>query len=238
VFVRCALFGVILLVTGCKSVVGSSCEKGEARCVDGQRALVCQGQQFIETPCRGPNGCRSEAKGTACDVRANRTGDRCSTDEEGAAACADAVTLVACRRGAYVRAACRGKKGCVEESGHALCDATLAERGEACAAEEKKACSVDGKQVLVCSDGQMQPRYACRGARGCAVSSGKLDCDQSRAALRDVCDVASEGSFSCSEDEKSLLRCTGGSFVADETCKHGQVCVTEAGSTRCAKRQK
>lgn len=234
---RRELFGALsLLLGGCKPSVGSSCDQGEARCLDAHRALVCQSEQFIETPCRGPDGCRAEAKGTACDVRANRAGDPCSTDEEGAAACADATTLVACRGGAYVRATCRGKKGCVEEGGHALCDTTLAERGEVCATEEKKACALDGKQVLACHDGRMQPRYECRGARGCSVHSGKLDCDQSRAAVRDACDVASEGSFSCSEDEKSLVRCTGGSFVADETCKQGQVCVTEVGSTRCAKR--
>ena len=206
--------------------------------MDGQRALVCQGEKFVETPCRGANGCRQEEKGTACDVRANKAGDACSTDEEGAAVCGDATTLVACRRGAYVRAACRGKKGCVEENGHALCDATVAERGAACATEEKKACSVDGKQVLACSDGQMQPRYECRGERACSVVSGKIDCDQSVATLRDACDVASEGSFACSEDGKSLVRCSGGSFVADETCKHGQVCLTESGGTRCAKPQK
>jgi hypothetical protein len=237
--VRGALVGAVFLVfVGCKPGVGSSCDEGEARCLDGQRALVCQSEHFIETPCRGPNGCRAEAKGTACDVRANKTGDSCSSDEEGAAVCADANTLVACRRGAYVRAACRGKKGCVEENGHALCDATVAERAEACAEEERKACSVDGKQVLACSEGQMQPRYECRGARGCAVTSGKIDCDQSVAALRDGCDVSSEGSFACAEDAKSLVRCTGGSFIADEICKHGQLCVAEAGGMRCAKPQK
>jgi hypothetical protein len=233
------LFGALFFgFAGCKPSVGSSCDKGEARCLDGQRALVCQSEHFIETPCRGPKGCRSEAKGTACDVRSNRAGDSCSTDEEGAAVCADGATLVACRRGAYVRVACRGKKGCVEENGHALCDATVAERGEACATEEKKACGVDARQVLACSDGQMQPRYDCRGPRGCAVTSGKIDCDQSTATLRDACDLASEGSFACSEDGARLVRCTGGSFVADETCKAGQVCVAEAGSTRCAKPQK
>lgn len=239
VIFRSALFGAALLVfVGCKPSVGSSCEKGEARCLDGQRALVCQAEKFIETPCRGANGCRQEPSGTACDVRANKAGDSCSKDEEGAAVCADASALVACRAGAYVRVACRGKKGCVEENGHALCDATVAARGEACATEEKKACSVDGKQVLACSDAQMQPRYECRGPRGCSLTSGKVDCDQSVAVLRDTCDVTSEGSFACSEDGKSLVRCGGGSFVLDEACKAGQVCVAEAGGTRCAKPQK
>ena len=236
---RRGLFGAVLLVVaGCKPGVGSSCEKGEARCLDGQRALVCQSEHFIETPCRGKSGCRLEPAGTACDVRGNKPGDSCSSDEEGAAVCADASTLVSCHKGAYVRVACRGKKGCVEENGHAMCDATVAAVGEACATDEKKACSVDGKTVLACSEGQMQARYDCRGARGCSVVSGKIDCDQSVAMLRDACDVASEGSFACSEDAKGLVRCAGGSFVADETCKHGQSCVAESGSTRCLKPEK
>jgi hypothetical protein len=220
---------------GCKPRVGSSCEKGEARCLDGQRALVCQAEKFIETPCRGKNGCRLEAERTACDVHGNQAGDACSTDEEGAAVCIDSNTLLACRQGAYVRSACRGKGGCVEEGGRAMCDATIAESGEPCAAEGKKACNVDGKRVLACTAGKMLDRYDCRGARGCSVVSGKIDCDVSIAKVGDACDSTSEGTFACSEDMKAIARCAGGRFVADETCKHGTKCLAEPGSTRCAK---
>jgi hypothetical protein len=226
---------VFLALFGCKPRAGSSCEKGEARCLDGQRALVCQEGKFIESPCRGKLGCRLEAERTACDIHGNRAGDPCSTDEEGAAVCSDASTLLSCHAGAYVASSCRGKKGCAEEGGRTLCDATVAESGEPCSAEGKKACSVDGKRVLACTSGKMEGAYECRGARGCSVVMGKLDCDVSIAKLGDACDKASEGTFACTEDMKAITRCSGGRFVADETCKHGTKCQADAGSTRCAK---
>jgi hypothetical protein len=226
---------VLLVFTGCKPGVGSSCEKGEARCIDGQRALVCQGEKFIETPCRGKKGCRLEAERTACDVSANQEGDACSTDEEGSAVCSDPSTLLACRKGTYVRTPCRGKGGCVEEVGRSLCDATVAESGEPCAVDGKKACSTDGKQVLACAAGTMTSLYDCRGGRGCSVTSGKIDCDLSIARVGDACDKTSEGTYACSEDSKAITRCAGGRFVADDTCKRGTKCLSEPGSTRCAK---
>ena len=114
----------------CKPGVGSSCDKGEARCVDPARALTCEAGRFIETPCRGKDGCRLLPEGTACDIRGNKEGDGCSKDEEGAAVCSDPATLVSCRAGAIVRSACRGKGGCTEEIGRAQCDASIAEAGE------------------------------------------------------------------------------------------------------------
>jgi hypothetical protein len=229
------LVAVSLSAFGCRPRVGSSCEKGEARCVDGQSALVCQDGKFIETPCRGKNGCRLEAEQTACDVHGNRAGDACSTDEEGSAVCLDASTLLSCHKGAYVSSPCRGKNGCVEENGRSACDATIAEPGESCVLEGKKACSVDGKRVLACVGGKLENNYECRGARGCSVVMGKLDCDISIARLGDACDKTSEGTFACSEDLKAITRCAGGRFVADETCKRGTKCLAEPGSTRCAK---
>lgn len=225
----------MLLALGCKPGVGSSCEKGESRCIDGTRALVCQAGRFIETPCRGKQGCRLEKELTACDVHENRDGDACSTDEEGAAVCVDAATLLACRSGRYVRVACRGQKGCTEAGGHAHCDATLGEAGDPCTVEGKKACSTDGKRVLACSSGSLRASYDCRGERGCSVSGSKLTCDSSVAKRGDACDKLSEGSYACTEDARALLRCSGGEFVPDETCKSGTRCLAEPGSTRCGR---
>lgn len=215
--------------------MGSSCEKGEARCLDGQRSLVCQAGKFIETPCRGKKGCRLEAERTACDVSGNQAGDACSTEEEGVGVCSDPNTLLSCRNGSYVATPCRGKRGCTEEAGRSLCDATVAEGGEPCATDSKKACSTDGKRVLACNAGKMEARYECRGARGCSVVTGKIDCDLSVAKVGDACDSTSEGSYACTEDMKSITRCAGGRFVADDTCKKGTKCLAEPGSTRCAK---
>lgn len=230
------LIGLVgLALVACKASVGSSCDKGEARCIDPGRALVCEERKFIETPCHGKLGCRLQPEGTACDVSGNKAGDRCSRDEEGAAVCADAETLLVCRGGATVRSPCRGKGGCVVEHGRAACDASIAEEGDACGAGSKGSCSVSGKEVLLCVGAAMKKTYDCRGERGCTVASGKIDCDQSVARLGDACDPRSEGSFSCSEDRKNIVKCAGGRYVADEKCKSGTECLAEPGSTRCGK---
>ncbi len=227
--------GAALAFAACKPAVGSSCDKGEARCLDPGRALLCEAGRFIESPCRGKNGCRLEPEGTACDVHENRDGDACSKDEEGAAVCADPTTLVSCRGGQYVRSPCRGKGGCVEEAGHTQCDASVAKPGDACAAAGKNACSVSGKEVLACADGKLDKSYDCRGERGCSVEAGKIDCDTSVARLGDACDPRSDGSFACTESGTAIVRCSAGQFVADETCKKGTRCLAEPGSTRCGK---
>jgi hypothetical protein len=227
-----------LALVACKPSVGSSCTKGEARCVDSGRALVCEDGKFIETPCAGKLGCRLQPEGTACDVHGNKAGDRCSKDEEGAAVCADAETLLVCRAGKTVRAACRGTGGCVEEHGRAACDASIAEAGDPCGAASKSSCSVSGKEVLACAGGAMKKVYECRGERGCTVASGKIDCDQSVARLGDGCDRRVEGTFACSEDRKNIVKCAGGRFIADEKCKAGTACLAEPGSTRCGKPEK
>jgi hypothetical protein len=227
-----------LALVACKPAVGSSCTKGEARCIDPGRALVCEAGKFIETPCAGKLGCRLQPEGTACDVHGNKAGDRCSKDEEGAAVCADSETLLVCRSGTTVRAACRGKDGCVEEHGRAACDASIAEAGDPCGAGSKSSCSVSGKEVLVCAGGAMKKTYECRGERGCTVASGKLDCDQTVAKLGDGCDRRLEGSVACSEDRKNIVKCALGRFVADEKCKAGTECLAEPGSIRCGKPDK
>jgi hypothetical protein len=238
-----SLFAAILGLAGlalvaCKPAVGSSCTEGEARCIDPGRALVCEQGKFIETPCSGKLGCRPLHEGTACDVHGNKAGDRCSKDEEGSAVCADTETMLVCRDGTTVRAACRGKGGCVEEHGRAACDATIAEAGDPCGAGSKSSCSVSGKAVLVCAGGAMKRTYECRGERGCTIASGKLDCDQTVATLGDGCDPRLEGSFACSEDRKGIVKCAAGRFVADEKCKAGTECLAEPGSTRCGKPDK
>jgi hypothetical protein len=149
--------------------------------------------------------------------------------------CADEKTLVACRRGKYARVPCRGPGGCEQESGNTRCDATIAEVGEPCAEDDKKACATDGRHVLACEGGRMRPKYECRGENGCRVAERKVNCDLSIARLGDVCDKLVEGTFACTEDAKAIVRCEGGKFVADEKCKGAARCLAEPGSTRCAK---
>ena len=223
----------------CKPSVGSSCDKGEARCIDGQRELVCQAGKFIETPCRGPGGCALTDKGTSCDFSGNRPGDLCSADEEGAATCANRDSLIACRAGLYGSLPCRGAHGCVQADGRAVCDTSLAEPDDACHDENLKACSSDGSQVLICMQGKMQRYYSCRGEAGCVSSAGKLSCDNSVAKQGDACDKKLEGqAYACSLDGAEILLCKGGAFVHDQSCKAGQKCSLEGGGTKCAPAKK
>jgi hypothetical protein len=229
---------VFLALVACKPGVGSRCDKGEARCIDKANALVCEAGRFIEAPCRGKNGCRLEVDRTACDVHGDNPGDACSTDDEGSAVCTSDKAMIACKKGRFVAVPCRGQHGCVEEGGRAECDETVAESGEACGHDGKKACSSDAKRVLTCAGGQTETRYQCRGERGCTVNQGKIDCDVSVARNGDACDTLFEGTFACTEDGAAIVKCNAGKFVPDETCKRGMRCLAEPGTTRCAKPEK
>jgi len=227
------------LAAACKPGVGSACDKGEARCIDGQRELACQAGNFIETPCRGPRGCATSDKGTSCDFSADKPGDPCSSDDEGAATCTAKDAMLACRGGRYTVVSCRGTRGCTDAEGRALCDTSVAELNDACKDETSKACASDGSQVLICKDHAMVPLYPCRGANGCTVTGGKLSCDTSLAKLGDACDKKLDGqAFSCTPDGASILACKGGAFALDQACKAGQKCRVEDTRTQCAKPDK
>jgi hypothetical protein len=232
--------GLLLCALGaCKPGVGSSCDKGDARCVDRGRALACQDGKFIETPCRGPGGCTLAGESVTCDVTHNRLGDACTTDDEGAASCAGADRMLLCRGGSYTFVPCRGPLGCADQGGRAFCDMSVAEAGDVCRESGIKACASDAKQVLVCKKGAMAPFFSCRGAAGCRSSAGKLACDTSIARTGDTCDAAMEGrAFSCTEDHGSILTCKGGGFVLDQKCKATESCEVDGSTTRCAKRAK
>jgi hypothetical protein len=219
----------------CTPSAGSSCEKGEARCIDGTRQLACQNGKFVETPCRGPGGCALGPEGTSCDFSKNRPGDACSSDDEGAALCAGPKQMIACRGGQYRLVSCHGPKGCTGESGYALCDQSVAELGDACKDDGKKACAADGKSVLVCRADKMERLFWCRGERGCSSAGGKLDCDLSLAIVGDPCDPTMEGSVSCSEDGSSTLVCKARQFAHDQACAPKTRCVAQGTTTRCEK---
>ena len=225
-----------LLVASCKKGPGSSCEKGEARCLDGQRQIVCQEGVYIETPCRGPLGCKQDTKGTSCDISQNRPGDPCSLEEQGSAACQNNKTMITCRSGQYVALGCGGPNGCERQGDRALCDRSIAALGDECDNDGIKACSRDSRQVLSCRDGTMATLLECRGERGCLSVGSKLDCDLSIAAEGDPCEPKLEGHVGCSPDHDALVRCHGGRFVLEEKCKGGHDCVTEGTSSKCAKR--
>lgn len=234
--IQLLVFSAWSTLASCKPSVGSSCAKGEARCLDERRELACQAGIFLETPCHGPAGCRSTEQGTVCDFSGNKSGDPCSADDEGAATCTNQDGMLACHAGSYALLPCRGSRGCVNAEGRALCDTSVAEPGDACHDENLKGCSSDATAVLICRQHSMQRFYWCRGPSGCTASAGKLSCDTSIARLGDACDKKLEGqAFSCTPDASAILVCKGGAFALDQTCKSGQQCLNSGSSTACAK---
>ncbi len=234
---RCiALLLTLACASGCKPSVGSSCDAGEARCVDARTELVCQAGHYIQSPCHGPRGCGVTAQGINCDFTGNKTGDACSTDEEGAAICPNKDGMLACHGGQYTLIPCRGTSGCVNGDGRALCDTSIAQQGDVCRDENTKACADDRSQVLICKQHTMQRYYVCRGSNGCTSNAGKLSCDTSLAKEGDACDKKLEGqAFSCTPDASAILVCKGGAFTLDQTCKPGQKCSALDSGTHCAK---
>lgn len=229
------LLGGLLLAASCQPAPGSSCDAGEARCLDAKRGLVCDDGKFVEVPCKGKGGCTTLQQATSCDISGNQPGDACAQSEEGAAVCAEEGAMLVCRSRRFERVACLGPGGCETVGDQPSCDQSIAEAGDVCRAGGAKACAVDKARLLSCKDGRMTELYPCRGDGGCSSAAGKLTCDQTVARLGDGCDERLNGHVACSEDHRALVRCDGARFVAAEKCKVGTVCTVAGQSTRCVK---
>lgn len=230
---------MLLLALGalsCKAGPGSSCDPGEARCLDGKREIICEDGKFVETPCKGKGGCSTLQERTTCDISGNAPGDACSKVDEGVAACLNEGAMLACHARKFEQVACRGPKGCEMVGAQANCDQSVAEPGDACGANSTKAaCSVDKLRVLACKGGAMAELYQCRGPAGCVSASGKLSCDQTVARVGDSCDKGLSGHIACTEDAKALTICQNERFVPSERCKPGTQCIVSGQSTACTK---
>lgn len=225
-----------LVLSACKPAPGSSCDAGEARCLDAKRSLVCEDGKFVETPCKGKSGCSTAEETTTCDISGNEPGDVCVKGDEGAATCTARDAMLACHHGKFEKVPCRGPRGCEVTGAQASCDQSVAEAGEGCSKAAAKSCSTDKTHVLSCVEGTMREQYWCRGEAGCTSSGGKLSCDQTVAKLGDACDPGLDGHVACSDDKKALLTCNGAKFISSEKCKPGTECVVNGSATSCAKR--
>lgn len=231
------LVALSLLSIACKPDVGSSCERGESRCKDKQTQLICSDGKLIAAPCRGDKGCQVSPTGVACDISKNQPGDACSSYEQGVAVCLDPKKMLVCASGKYQHAECRGPAGCTTTEGRANCDQTIANAGDPCK-DVAKACSVDGKQVLICQAGKLALAFHCLGENGCKAQGGKIDCDLTVARDEDPCLQEMEGKVACNIDRRSIVVCKNKKFVIDEKCETGKTCSTEGGSIMCAKPEK
>ncbi len=110
-----------------------------------------------------------------------------------------------------------------------LLGCSSSKEGAPCSGPADGARCLDDSTSLVCSEGRLV-KVPCRGASGCAETSESVRCDSTVAADGDRCD---EGTFSCSLDGKSRLKCINGRFAADAACLGDDGCTVAGQVTNC-----
>jgi hypothetical protein len=151
------------------------------------------------------------------------------------------MKALVCEDGKFkVSMACRGTKRCsVGRAGSANqdsveCDYSLAVKGEPCLKPGLGACSTDYKQMLTCVNGAWAPHRICRGSNGCTLLGFEHQtpgCDESISQVGDPC--GNPGNVVCATDQRSLLRCTGGSYQRFQDCPKYGCHVTANGRATC-----
>jgi hypothetical protein len=235
--VAVCLVGTSALVGGCKPKPGGAC-KGERRetCVSETQALACHGGTWEEMPCRGPAGCAKSGAESTCDQSVVADKDVCNLDRDFVCA-SDKKGMLECTKGRWTFAqSCLGDRGCTTDERKVTCDNSVATLGEGCREEDDHACAADRKTALVCRAGKFVLASNCRGKSGCRVTSDKqgfkIECDDTIAQAGDACDK--EGHFACAPDERSIVKCVGKRFVADEKCtKKNERCAVKGDLVGC-----
>ena len=211
---------------GCKPKVGAKCNSGQEICVDKSNGLFCgSDNKFAAMSCGGPKGCEQGSQGFSCDNSLASAGDGCETNDD-VSCSTDKKAALECHNNKFeVGSTCKGPKGCTLDDDKISCDNNTADVDDPCHFDDDYACASDKQTVLKCTANKMVAYNACRGPNGCVIKEEPLehkiefDCDDTFANAGDNCDT--EGNPACSTDKKSLLKCTGGKFVAHKTCGSG-----------------
>lgn len=102
---------VALAACGGAPEAGADCDKVGYLCGDEDTAFECREvgarglRNWVELPCRGPEGCRVEGGNVSCDVTHNQVGDACSSSMEGKGICTpDGTAALVCRSGTFTKA--------------------------------------------------------------------------------------------------------------------------------------
>lgn len=128
--------------------------------------------------------------------------------------CVDPKTELACQKGVFIAAPCKGPLGCKEDGKHLFCDFSGNAEGDPCSTEEEgNARCIGENQRITCTGGKYTIDF-CRGNDGCKAT-GYVKCDQSKAADGDPCKGTTNA---CSADGKSVLSCVGDRFRTTAQC--------------------
>jgi hypothetical protein len=126
---------------------------------------------------------------------------------------------------------CLGPKGCSQSANTISCDTSTAKEGDKCTREDNNACSLEHKAHLVCKGGKFTLSENCRGEKGCRDVGNKIDCDDSVAQIGEMCDTVNN--HACALDSKSIVKCNGSKWVADEACKGRKICKVNGSEVGC-----
>jgi hypothetical protein len=226
------------LVGGCKPKAGATC-KTETKeiCLGGNHALACHDGKWEEMICRGPGGCGKAGNEVVCDQSVAEDKDVCNLVNDFVCS-SDKKGMLECIKNKWTFSqSCLGERNCVMESKRVTCDNSLANPGDTCREEDDYACALpDKKNAIVCRGGKFTLASNCRGKNGCNVGGDKdkgfkIECDDSIANPGDTCDK--EGHYSCSPDEKQIVRCAAKKYVADEKCKKNEKCAVKGELVGC-----
>jgi hypothetical protein len=193
--------------------------------------LACQGGTWVEAHCHGPGGCSKLGSKITCDDEVAEEGDAClMVQSENKSCSVDKKKELVCEDGKFKELRwCHGPKGCTPKGDAPTCDATQANKDEACTTPGANACAVDLKSRLICKDGKWAFDRYCHGATGCHLKD--LSCDEQISDVGDPCGVS--GYQACSADERFELVCQGGQFVKSRECKKAGCHVMAGGHVSC-----
>ena len=229
---------VAVLATSCKPKPGASCkiELREYCAEDGKHALACHDGKWEEIACKGPEGCAKKGNDFVCDQSVAEDKELCNLPDDFVCT-PDKKGMLQCvkHRWTFVQA-CLGERGCALEAKRVTCDNSVAQVGDVCREEEDYACSGDKKAALVCRSNKFVQVNLCKGPKGCRITGDKtagykVECDDSIAAPGDACEK--EEHYSCSADEKMILKCKGKKFDIEEKCRPKEKCQIRGGQVGC-----
>jgi len=154
-------------------------------------------------------------------------GDSC---KPGDIRCLDPKTELACQKGTFVSAPCKGPMGCREDGKHLTCDVTGNLEGDPCSSDDEGAAQCIGDRQRITCRGSRYSIEFCRGPSGCRAGSGSVRCDQSQAAVGDPCQGRTSA---CSADGKGVLSCYGGKVAVAAQCPGPGGCALRDGEVDC-----
>ncbi|MHB8874776.1 MAG: hypothetical protein ACYC8T_13890 [Myxococcaceae bacterium] len=114
------VLAVAASLAGCGPGPGSKCSgEGFGLCDSKTAALICEGGEYRQIPCRGGAGCVAAGARFVCDIQAVN-GDPCPFTSEGNAQCdvADPDSGYKCTAGTWVTQHCRS---CSAAAGQVTC---------------------------------------------------------------------------------------------------------------------